>query len=236
MADPLIVDWYQGDGAVDPQKIVDAGDPWRGIVLKATEGTYYNGGAWLGMYWPAVRRAWGDRYGSTGLRGCYHYLSFSERAQPQADAFLKAMDRAGGFSFGDVTAVDVERGGQRAQLTKSLVIDTTSAWAQAVHEATGMPVLLYGGELIRSLGITDHMHCEALWTARYAPTLPAETYESMGWRLADLIAWQYAGVGGHGQVEASLPDYPTTTPAGPADISAITMPWDEVQRRLLVTP
>lgn len=233
MADPLIADYYEGDGSPDLQKLVDAGDPWRGVVLKATQGCYYSGGSWLQRYWPAVRRVGADRYGVDWIRGCYHYADFSLPPKAQADYFLSTVDRAGGFGPGDVIAVDVERGGQRATLTKQLVIDVTSGFAEAVHASTGMPIILYGGELIRSLGITDHMRCEALWTARYAPTLPRESYEGMGWALTDLWAWQYAGATGHG-VESHLADYPSTTPAGAADISAVTMEWETTRRRFLV--
>ena len=51
MISPLIVDIYAGDlgGKPDIGALVDAGAPWHGLILKATEGTGYNGGAWDGL-------------------------------------------------------------------------------------------------------------------------------------------------------------------------------------------
>lgn len=234
MTDPLIADFYAGDGDINVQAIADAGLPWAGVVLKATQGDYYDGGSWFQRYWPAVRRVGGDRYGVDWLRGAYHYLDFAVSAEKQADAFLRTVDRAGGWGAGDLIAVDVERGGQRAPLTKALVQGVTTRWAQIVHQATGMPIILYGGELIRSLGITDHMGCEAAWVARYSGTLPPATYEGMGWKVEDLWAWQYAGKTTGTHVDAFLPGYATTTPAGLADISVLTMPMERLRERFLV--
>ena len=228
MSDPLIADFYAGDGAVDITSLANAGMPWCGIVLKATQGTYYDGGEWLRRHWPAAKSDAGDRYGRDWLRGAYHYLDFAADAAKQADYFLATIEKCGGFSSGDIIAVDVERGGQRVPLTRSLVEDTTSAWV----ERLGRPVLLYGGELIRSLGITSHMGCAALWTARYAPTLPPQTYQDMGWQLGDLAMWQYAGKTTASYVDSFLAGYPATTPAGLADISAVTMPLETLKQRL----
>ena len=98
-----------------------------------------------------------------------------------------------------------------------------------------MPVVLYGGDLIRSLGIRDHMGCEALWTALYNADLPRHYYEDMGWTVEDLLAWQYAGKTTATHVDVFLPNYPTRSPAGLADLSALTMPLETVRARFLVT-
>lgn len=225
MVDNLIGDWYQGDGDPDWSLLQP---PFVGAIIKATEGTHYDGGAWFQRHWPAIQR-------ESLLRGCYHYVSFGESAEQQLDFFLRTVDRAGGWGPNDLIAVDVERGGQRVPLTAQLVIDTTTTIARGIHEATGIPVILYGGELIRSLNITDHMGCSYLWTARYAATLPASSYTSMGWHLDELVMWQYCGKETATRVESYLPGYPSTTPCGPADISVLTMPVEKVRQVFCVT-
>lgn len=221
MSDYLLADIYAGDGDVEVEKTAAAGLPWIGYGLKVNQGDWYDGGSWFQAMWPRVMQAGGDRYGVDWFRLGYSYLDFAISPERNADGLLKTVDRAGGWSYGDLVAVDVERGGQRVALTKSLVEDTTSKTAEIIHNETGMPVIFYGGETPRSLGITDHMHCEAAWVAEYELKLNPAIYLNMGWGLSDVIFWQYAGKENAHKMDAKLAGYPWVTPAGLADISAL---------------
>lgn len=219
--DPLFGDWYAGDGDIDFSKLVAAGPPWHGAILKATQGAHYDGGSWFQKHWPAVKNAAGDRYGQDFFRGCYLYIDFSISPDQQVDLFMQTVDRAGGFSYGDLAPiVDVERGGQRASLTKTLVEDTTSTVVELLHAATGEPIILYGGELIRSLEITSKMGCHFAWVAEYASHLDPSIYTKMGFSLEEVLFFQYCGKNNGTSVDCYLKDYPCTTPSGLADISA----------------
>lgn len=219
--DPLIVDTYAGDldGATDLAKLIAAGPPWHGWVGKCSQGTYYRDAAWFEPHWRDAKELAGDRYGVDWFRGAYHYLDVRIDAQQQAEFYMKTIEHAGGWSYGDLwPVVDVERSGQRGAISAQQVIDCTTRFANVVHEATGRSVILYGGSFLRDLGIHDHMGCAALWVARYTPTLPVGTYSSIGWELPDLFGWQYAGDG-----VGQLAGYPIISPIGKVDVSAVVM-------------
>lgn len=220
MTSPLIVDTYAGDldGKTDIAKLVAAGPPWHGYMAKATQGNYYSGGSWFKEHWPKAKDLAGDRYGKDWFRACYHYFDIRIDAKLQADYYLKAVESAGGWSYGDLwPVVDVERAGQRGPISAQLVIDRVTQWTQIVHAATGQRVILYGGSFLRELGVRDHMGCSLAWVARYTETLPVGTYSSIGWDLEHLFAWQGVGDG------VGKWKLPTVAPIGKVDISAVTI-------------
>lgn len=236
MSDALLIDLYPGDGKFHLEQLASSGMPWAGAIGKATQGLRFRYDNWFGWFWRVMHER--SRYGEDWARGAYHYLEFGASGRSQADAFLSAIDKAGGWGRGDLwPVVDVERGGQDpAQLTRAIVEDTTAEFAGRVKEQCGRPVILYGGELVRSLGIKSRMGCELVHVARYTETLPPSTYEDMGFDLDHLFAWQGVGVEGGGKVAGAW-KLPTTTPGGNADISAITIPggMDFVRSRMFVT-
>jgi GH25 family lysozyme M1 (1,4-beta-N-acetylmuramidase) len=221
VTNPLIVDTYAGDlnGHTDMAKLIAAGQPWCGWMGKATQGDYYFDSAWFQPHWRDAKELAGDRYGNDWFRGAYHYLDVRIDAQKQAEFYLRAIQNAGGWSYGDLwPVVDVERAGQREGIGQQQVIDCCSRWANIVHEATGQKVILYGGSFLRDLGVTDRMSCSLVWVARYTSTLPVGTYASLGWTIDDLFAWQYVGDG-----FGALANYPLVSPIGKVDISAVTI-------------
>ncbi len=221
MIDPLIVDVYVGDGAKDWRALAAAGAPWHGAILKATQGTYYRGAEWFDAQWRGVRAAGGERYGVDWFRGAYHYLDVRQGGGVQADAFLAAVDHAGGWGLGDLwPMVDVERAGQRETTSTQPVIDCVGSFVQRVGHATGRDVMLYGGSWLYDLAITVRMGCRWLAIARYTPTLPTYVYQRIGWDREHLALWQYCGDG-----LGYLAGYPREAPGcGRVDISALVLP------------
>lgn len=217
MSDPLFIDVYAGDldGKPDWSKLVAAGPPWHGALLKATEGLYYKP-PWFKAQWETVREAAGARFGVDFFRGAYHYLRIGLGAEEQARFFLDFIKDAGGLQPTDLIVVDVERANNQPIPPSAVVVDHVYRFARAVEQATGKQPILYGGELLASLGVTSHMGCRALWIARYSPTLPMQIVNRIGWDVKDLAAWQYCGDG-----EAYLDGYPHVSPLGKVDISAI---------------
>lgn len=226
MTDSLIVDAYAGDGLKDWTALAAAGDPWRGAVLKATQGTYYSGGTWFPGQWRLVELAGrhAGRPPHEWIRGAYHYLDVRQSPILQADYFVTALTRAGGIRINDVLAVDVERAGQRDGLSGAQVIDCVTKFGDRVRALTGKWLMLYGGSYLYELGIKDRMGCRYLWIARYTETLPQAVYNRIGWDLQHLAMWQYCGVSGSGHAEAKLKNYPTMAPGcGAVDISAVVL-------------
>lgn len=221
VTDALIVDVYQGDGQKNWSALASAGAPWHGAILKCTQGTYYRGTEWFGPNWKSVGSAAGDRYGVDWFRGAYHYLDVRQEGSVQADAFLDAVERAGGWGRGDLwPMVDVERAGQRETTASQQVIDCVGAFVGRTHQRTGRETMLYGGSWLADLAITSRMGCRWLAIARYTPTLPAHVYERIGWDRACLTLWQYCGDG-----LAYLTGYPREAPGcGKVDISALVLP------------
>ncbi len=227
VTDPLLVDIYPYnlDGKPDWAALVAAGPPWHGAILKVSEGV---GGVvawqqhlreWFQQQWPAVRAAAGERYGDDFFRGGYHYLLVGGGGAAQADHYLQRIERAGGWDHGDLwPIVDVEEGSGNKTRSRQEVIDTTTAFAEAVRARTGRGVVLYGGWWLASMGISDRMGCSWLWYPSYTATLPAASYERIGWTADELLAWQYVG-GGKGKLDG----YPKRSPLGDLDISAVTI-------------
>ncbi len=222
---PLFVDVYAGDLGGKPNwiQLAGLGAPWHGAIIKATEGTGYSP-AWFATNWRDVRTAGGVRYGVDWFRGCYHFLKFNRSAVTQADFYLQAVERAGGWRAGDLwPIVDVELGSEKNSnqlATAQQVIDCTSVFASRVKQRTGRRVVLYGNGAMRDRGISDKMECDLLWCARYTPTLPKAIYERAGWTHEELVLWQYSGDG-----VASLSGYPAHPPGfGKCDVSVLTQP------------
>lgn len=225
MSDPLFVDIYAGDlnGKPDIAKLVNAGPPWHGLILKATQGLYYPGSLktrqWFLNNWPLARSLAKDRYGVNWFRGAYHYLSIAQDAKKQAEFYLQMIQMAGGWGKGDLwPIVDVEDSDNPKDASEQQVIDSVSTWAETIKKNTGRSCVLYGRSYIKDRNITSHMGCDYLWVARYASKLPAETYKDIGWTLDKLMAWQYCGDG-----ESYLAGYPKMSPIGATDISAVTI-------------
>lgn len=222
MTQPLFVDVYAGDLSGNPKwsALVALGSPWHGAIIKATEGVGY-APSWFATNWRAIRDAAGDRYGVDFFRGAYHFLKFNVDGAKQADYYLSAIEKAGGFAIGDLwPIVDVELGGEKNsnQLANGQqIIDCTTAFADRVRAVTGRKVVLYGNGAMRDKSIKDRMGCDLLWCARYTATLPAEIYQRAGWTTDELLMWQYGGDG-----HAYLIGYPATVPGfGSCDISAL---------------
>lgn len=226
--DPLIVDAYAGDferRIMDWNELAAAGPPWSGVILKATQGTYYSGGKWFRDQWPAVRHAGMSAGRTRWLRGAYHYFDARIDGAKQADYFIGAIDAAGGVLHDDVLMVDVERANQRGGTLAHDVVVGVTKFTERLAARTGHACVLYGGSWLRDLDITSRMGCKFLAIARYTATLPAIVYERIGWNLDSLAMWQYCGVGGDGKSQSFLAGYPSEAPGcGPCDISALVLP------------
>lgn len=220
MTSPLFVDVYRGDlgGKPDWSKLFALGAPWHGAIVKATQSTAYPLG-WFVEQWKTIRELGrrSGRYGVDWFRGCYHYLDFDEDGAKQAETYLRAVERAGGWDVGDLwPIVDVELGGSTSQnqlASARQIIECTQAFAERCRLATGRDVMLYGNGAMRDRKITDRMGCRWLWLPRYTAKLPAEMYERAGWTRDELVLWQYSGDG-----VSKLEGYPRFPPGFGEDV------------------
>ncbi len=223
MSDKLIGDIYEGDGVeFTVEKVIAAGDPWIGMMVKVSQGNYYAAPKFFNNMWPRCANA-GDRYGSTWFRIPYAYVDVAIDGALQADFAMKQLELAGGLGKGDpFFAIDVERGGQRAVVTKDRVVAAGAACSARLRALTGRKVVCYGGELLRSLGVTiDDLDCDLAWVADYDKFLPPTIYEPICGDLSRVFAWQYGGKNGDGTESVALVGYPHTSPAGNVDMSAV---------------
>ncbi len=218
--DPLIVDAYEGDGRKDWDVLAAAGAPWSGVILKATQGTYYNGGYWFAGNWPAVARAGANHGRELWQRWAYHYLDIRQDGAEQAQFFVRTVHAAGGLMSTDMVMVDVERAGQRAGISVGQVIDCVQTFVAEIGRLTGHAVVLYGGSWLADMYISVRMGCRYLAIARYTAMLPEFAYRRIGWDRESLALWQYCGDG-----ESHLANYPNAAPGcGKIDISALVLP------------
>lgn len=225
--DPLIIDLYPRDAPVDYDAFCAAGHPWSGVVFKASQGTRYRYDEWIkaqrNAFIAAVARH-PRAYGELMFDGFYHYLDLSVPGTAQADLFCRVVDGAGGEKIGTLWGmVDVERGGQAIKdPSRALVEDCTRGFADRYHQLTGRTATLYGGELLRSVGVTDRLGCGRSAIALYNSTLPADIVRRTGTDLDHLMLWQYQGT----EAPSGPAGYPRAVPGSSAlvDVSAIVLP------------
>lgn len=168
-----------------------------GIILKATQGLHY-APSWFVRHWQAVRDVGGDRYGSTWLRGAYHFLDLHASGARQADVYLDHVERAGhddgtwrngGWDHGDIRpVVDVELGGGNRDVLADLAIERVSAFAARVLERTGKRPILYGRGAMRDLDIRSMMGCVGSWNPSYTRTMRTE---GLPCPVEDVVLWQF---------------------------------------------
>ncbi|MGE5202159.1 MAG: GH25 family lysozyme [Acidobacteriota bacterium] len=194
----LFVDLYPLDlGPKPPWSVVAATPGFCGAIIKASEGTQYDDRGWFAANWPAVRDAGGDRYGESWFRGAYLFLKFAQSGADQADAYLKAIDDAGGWGDGDILPiVDVELGSETNSNRKASaqqIIDCTTECAERLRQQTSRRVILYGRGAMRDLSINSRMGCDAVWNPSYTAQMVRHGLEA--WELEDIVLWQYCGDG-----------------------------------------
>ena len=230
MTSPLLIDLYPGDRHLDCAAYVAAGPPWAGIIAKCSQGTRYRYDAWLRDLLARFRVAAAERYGVDLFDGCYAYLDLGAPGAPQVDYAMAAIAVAGGDGVGSLPLMlDVERGGQAHPDAISLaqVEDVVRAAAERYHALTGRQATLYGGELLRAVGVTDRLGCGRSAVALYGPRLDvghgtADLLRRTGTDLDHLALWQYAAA--DGAPTTPPPGYPSEAPGiGRVDISAVTL-------------
>jgi hypothetical protein len=228
MTDPLMVDLYPRDHAVDwPVYLADRA--WCGALLKITQGLDYEYSGWAQVQLAHMFAS--DRWGDDLFGGLYHFLTLDQPGEVQAERMWLYTERIGGARHGMLPAmVDVERGGQRPNVvpTRTGVEHTTGAFSARYHTLSGKLPTLYGGELLRSLGIRDRMGCGRSAVALYGSELhgKGETTEQFlarnGTDLAHTMLWQYASAEGAPTGPAG---YPREAPGiGRVDINAVILP------------
>ncbi len=193
----LIVDQYSLDSGFEPpwQTLLDT-PGYYGAILKAWDGLRFNDKGWFAHNWPLVRDLAGDRYGTSWFRGAYLFLQLTLDGAAQADAYLQAIDNAGGWDSGDILPIfDVEQGGKTHPNRKAgaqQVIDCVTACAERLKEVTGRRVMLYGRGAMRDLGITsDRMGADVVWNPSYTSTMVRNGLQAFD--LEDIVLWQYCG-------------------------------------------
>jgi hypothetical protein len=231
MVTPLLIDLYPGDRHLDCVAFAVAGAPWSGVIAKCSQGTRYRYDSWLRDLVRRFREAAGDRYGVDLFDGHYAYLDLAAPGAPQIDLALEVITASGGAGTGTLPLMlDVERGGQQhaESISRAQVEDVTREASARYHALTGRVATLYGGELLRSCGVTDRLGCARSAVALYWPQLDigagtADLLRRTGTDLEHLMLWQY--VAADGPITAAPPGYPVTAPGiGRVDISAAVLP------------
>lgn len=201
----FVADIYANDLGPMPNFAALAADPRIvGVILKATQGTYY-APQWFVNNWPRARVC--------GIRGAYHFGDPNQPGAAQADFLLNLVNAAGGLTISDMPlAWDLEGA---AWQSNQQIIDVSSAFAARILERTGRRPLLYTGATVRDRGITDKMGFDGLWT-------PHLNMDRAGWRLSEYKLWQYAGDGKLYNPASAVYGFPTSIPGwGGTDMNVV---------------
>ncbi|MDQ1446832.1 MAG: lysozyme [Acidimicrobiaceae bacterium] len=208
------------------ERVVEAGPPWCGGILKATDGTRYNDAGWFVRNFDRLRTVASQRYASSWFRGAYHYLQFAQDPATQADAYVNTVERAGGWDAGTIMPiVDVEFGPERApnhRANTQQIIDCCAAFAERCRDRTGRRVMLYGRGVMRDRSIVSKMGCDRVWNPSYTAHMVTNGLCTVDgkpgpWAIEDIAIWQY---GGDGTGDASQHKLPLAVPGlGRIDVS-----------------
>lgn len=235
--DPLITDIYVGDlnGEPDIAKVVNAGRPWVGICLKASEGLYYPNNqaadvayrnTWLAAYWNLIKWLARKRLGVDFFVQEYHYARIDQDPIKQAAFNLSVVQGVGGFYKGCLAPmVDVEDAQNPVKPGKTVVEQWIKAYADEINRQLGIRPILYGNNYLAENNV-DYQKCGclALEVAHYSSTLPPTVYQRINCPLSSLFGWQYIGT--YKPPTPTPAGYPVYTPFSsvqPEDITAVVM-------------
>ena len=177
----FLSDIYSGDIKEPDFGALVAATNIVGVILKVTQGTSYDT-AWFLKNWPKARAAGAERYGSTWFRGAYHFGVPTDGAK-QADYALDTIERAGGWSGGDLPlAWDIE--GNAWKDNDALRRKISMQFAARYLQRTGQKPYLYANG---DIGIGPDDGFSMLWTPH-----PKRLGK---WPVAKWPLYQYAGDG-----------------------------------------
>lgn len=200
----LVADVSAHQGDAPNFKALAAHPGMVGVIVKISEGVSYAPATWLKRNWSAAKAAGGTlRYGETWFRGAYHYLRIDVDGAKQADYFLDAIERAGGWGRGDMLPFVDAESSHNEDATAAQVIACVSAFARRVKERTGRGTIYYGRGFMRNLSIASRMGCVAVWNAGYTATMPM-TGLAPAFSRDDVVLWQYTD-GTNGSTQHKLP-------------------------------
>jgi|GEM_PF-6428108 len=192
-----------------------AADPTMvGCIIKSSQGLgpgvrtdLGHSPTWFIDNWPRVAAAGGARYGTSWFRGCYTYGTPASSGTAQADYMLATVERAGGWSFGDMSpAWDLEG---KAWTSKQQVIDISSQFAERIKQVLGKAPILYTGVTWRKFKITERAGFGALWSTHM------NIMEPYGWPNESYVLWQFVGTGKHYNPATVVLGFPTGVPGFP---------------------
>ena len=174
--------------------IAAAGPSYVGCIIKCSQGVgpgvrpdLGHSLTWFKDNWSRVAAAGGSRYGTSWFRGTYHYATPTPTGTVQADYMLRTVERAGGWSSGDMPpAWDLEGD---AWSSRQQIVDVSSQFAERVKQQTGRVPFLYTGSTWRKFGIKERAGFEKMWTTHMDLMVP------FGWPNASIVLHQYVGDG-----------------------------------------
>ena len=151
-----------------------------GAILKVTQGSAA-WPSWFNRAWPRARACWGDRYGVTGFRGAYAFVTPDDGGR-QCDFALDQIERAGGWADGDMPlAMDIE--GDAWNDDKALRRRVSMQFAKRYLKRTGRMPTFYGNG---DIGIGPDDGFDQHWTPH-----PKRLED---WPVEQFTLYQYAGL------------------------------------------
>ncbi len=170
-----------------------------GLMLKCTEGTRYPTD-WFVTVWrrarDCARTPAGDVYGAEWFRGAYLFPDLEKPGIPQADFWLRTIEKAGGYDqVGCMSPwLDIEYTKRNAGATKQQVLDCVIPIVDKVYDAIGRRMTIYGGRQV-SIKLRIPRVGLPLGTrqvnASYTEDIGLAGIEAAGFRLKDLDLSQF---------------------------------------------
>ncbi len=132
---------------------------------------------------------WAEMRDSGIIRGAYHFFTFGDDAQQQAQFFLDKVKIISG-DLPPVLDIEDDLTGNERRFTSEQIVQKISVWLKTVEKETGIiPIIYVNGSYYKKY-IAGNFVGYPIWYASYSPDKAIKNYNDVHW-----LFWQYSNEG-----------------------------------------
>ncbi len=123
------------------------------------------------------------------IRGAYHFFTFGDDANQQANFFLDNVTIISG-DLPPVLDVEDDLTGNERRYTTEQIVQKISVWLKLVQQETGVTPIIYTNGAFYKKYIAGNFVGYPIWFASYSPDKALKNYNEVRW-----LFWQYSNQG-----------------------------------------